>query len=330
MLSHYLFLSGDNSPLYNQTLQTYCNSAAPGTLANRARQAKIFVTFALCYSVNYLFPSPLEAAMYVQFLANSHTSPSSLKNYVSGARHWILHHCGDPSSFSSPPVADVLKRLCSISSHIPAQAAPLSPRELRIICNYIDVNPSVPLSVKPCILISYACMLRASNVVSPSHTLWGGPHTIKAHDICFVPPGTLLVTIRSTKTTNRSKPFTLPIQAVSDISICPVRAWVSYVARTRLPPGGPAFLVEAKAPLTSSPVVCAIRTALGQAGYQDVMNYSLHSIRRGSAQLAAAMGASRTDIMKHGNWRSQQGIGYYIDSASTSVSTLLARGLASH
>lgn len=268
--------------------------------------------------------------MYVQFLANSHTSPSSLKNYVSGARHWITHHGGDPSSFSSPPVCDVSRKLVLSSSHVPAQAAPLTPAHLRIICAYIDANPTYPTSVKPCILLSYACMLRGSNVISKTHKLWDGAHTLKARDISLGPPGVLYVTVRSTKTTSKAKPFTLTIQAVSDSRVCPVRAWMLYVSKARLVPWGPAFVVDKNSALTAGPVVCAIRSALAQAGYTDVMNYSLHSIRRGSAQLASFMGASNQDIMTHGNWRSEQGLSYYINSVSSSVSTCLARGLASN
>lgn len=108
-----------------QTLATYNNSAAPGTLKNRARQAKLYIQFCVTFGVNYLHPSPIQAAMYAQLLANSHTSPSTLKNYISGAKFWVTHPVGNPSAFLSPPVQDVIKRLCSNSLHVPSQALPI-------------------------------------------------------------------------------------------------------------------------------------------------------------------------------------------------------------
>lgn len=218
--------------------------------------------------------------MYVQFLANSLTSTASLKNYVSGARHWILHHGGDPSSFSSLPVADITKRLTSASAHVPAQAAPISPVNLKIICEFIDSSPSLPLCIKPCILISFVCMLIASNVISPTLTSWGGAHTLRAADIQLNPTG-MLVIIGSSKTSSKARPQVLQILPSQDPNLCPVRALRHYAMNSVLRPSGPAFVLPSGRPLTASPVVCVIRSALGMARRTDVMQFSMHSLRRG-------------------------------------------------
>lgn len=265
--------------------------------------------------------------MYAQLLANSHTSPASLKNYLSGAKHWIIHHVGDPSAFLSPPVQDVIKRLSSTSDHVPSQALPITPTELNIICRFLDEHTSYPAAIKPAILISFTCMLRASNITSPSAKVWGGAHTLNRGDITITPTG-LSVVIRSTKTTGGPIPAIIDILAIPGSASCPRQAWIHYLVKDQPPLSGPAFITPEGRPLVSSPIAAAIRAALSAAGYSEPKRYSIHSLRRGSAQLACALGASNADIMSHGLWASQSGLRYYTHPASNKVSHLLARGLA--
>lgn len=265
--------------------------------------------------------------MYAQQLANQHASPASLKNYISGARHWITAHLGDPSAFSSQTVQEVVSRLTKISTHIPAQAAPIGKTELKIITQFLDGTPNFSLAIKPCVLISFACMFRSSNAVSPSTHIWGGAHTLRACDVIPTPTG-LDIIIHSTKTTSACKPVALHIDQVMSSDMCPVSAWNVYYSRILPPLSGPAFINIDRSPLTASPVVSAIKAALKAAGYMNVSRYSIHSLRRGAAQMAASMGAPSSEIMKHGIWASHAGLRHYVHPVSTTVPRLLARGLA--
>lgn len=317
-------LIGDGSPLFYQTVHTYENAVAPGTAQNRLRQAKAYLSFSVAYNTDYLHPSPLDAAMFAQFLTNSHSSAASMKNYLSGARHWIVEHRGNISSFSAQDVQELIRKLTSQSNHCPAPALPITAREIKIICQFLDCNPSFPPAVKPCLLISYACMFRSSNVVSPSTKVWGRAHTLMAKDLWVTVSG-LKVIVRSTKTLkNTSRPVLLHVYPASDDSVCPVRAWVSYLRTTNLSNLGPAFLAEDRRPLTAGPVVAAIRAALSNSGYENASKYSMHSLRRGAVQQAQSLRASQQDLMSHGLWRSPSGLSHY-----TSTSNQVARLLAS-
>lgn len=170
-------------------------------------------------------------------------------------------------------------------------------------------------------------MLRASNVTSPSGKVWGGAHTLKRADVAINPTG-LTVYIRSTKTTGGPVPFALPISAIPGSPNCPRRAWIHYVVREQPPLAGPAFITPDGRPLTAAPIVSAIRAALTDASYPDVNKYSMHSLRRGSAQLASNLGATDSDVMRHGLWASQSGLRYYTHPATNKVSRLIAQGLA--
>lgn len=170
-------------------------------------------------------------------------------------------------------------------------------------------------------------MLRASNITSPSAAAWCGAHTLNRGDITITPGG-LAVVIRSTKTTAGPVSPIINIVAQPGNITCPRHAWIHYLVRDQPHLAWPAFVTPDGRPLTASPIVAANRAALSAAGYQEVKRYSIHSLRRGSAQLAAALGASDTDIMSHGLWASQSGLRYYTHPASNKVSHLLARGLA--
>lgn len=193
--------------------------------------------------------------------------------------------------------------------------------------DFLDGSPNFPRAVKPCLLISFAAMFRASNVVSPSAQIWGGAHTLKAHDVHETPLG-LDIIVRSTKTTSAAKPVMIHIDQAGSSPLCPVQAWREYYGLVSPPPSGPAFIHLNGTPMTAGPVVSAIRSALKAAGYLDVGRYSMHSLRRGAAQLVSSLGAPTEDIMRHGVWASQSGFSHYLNPSYTTVSGLITQGLA--
>lgn len=206
-------LTGPQSELYSQTVRAYFNSAAPGTVANRTRQAKVYVYFAVLYSFNPLNPTSLNEAMYVQYLANTYSAINTVKNYLSGARYWVRFHRGDDSSFTSNEVSSVLTYNTKKLTHVQSQAYPLNLNDIKVICRFIDSNPAVPLAFKPAILIGFSCFLRASNLLSPSINSWLGPHTLAVSDI-RTDSTSLTVRIRSTKTIISGKPLMFRVYPV--------------------------------------------------------------------------------------------------------------------
>lgn len=309
-------------------MATFQHAVAPGTHVNRLRQAKAFVTFSVIYSVNYLNPTIKDLLMYIKFMANSYSSPASIKNYLSGAKYWVLVHAGDISSFVSIEISEMIKAVVSQSDHVPSPAAPLNVHHIKIICAFLDSQPYVIKAIKPCILVTFACMLRSSNVLSPSLTSWLGAHTLLARDITF--QGNYLnVVIRSTKTTSKKNPVLLRVLPSPSPELCPVRAWNNYVAAVNPFPSGPAFVLNSGAPLTVPPVVAVMRAALKAGGLKNVERISMHSLRRGAAQAASSEGVSQHEIMRHGIWKSSQGLSYYLNPASSEVPRAIAAKLAS-
>lgn len=313
--------------LYQQTVTAYEQSVTQGTLSNRRRQAKTYVTFALFYNVNLLFPSVLHAAMFVKYLANSYKAPTTVKNYVSGTRLWLKHHRGSDLSFSTPEVAAVLTSSLNSSTYVPNQAPSLTPNHVSIICNFLDSLSSPLPAVKAALLIGYTCFLRSSNLLSPTVTQWGGPHTLRVADVFNSPPG-LTIRLSSSKTIKNSPPVFLAVAPVQNPSTCPVQAWNAYVAFVKPSLYGPAFMLDSVTPLTPKPFVNIIRLALSHASVPNSSSFSIHSLRRGAAQAADAAGASKDELKVHGTWSTDSGLRSYVPASSSKVATYLASSLA--
>lgn len=103
--------------------------------------------FCVAYSVQYLFPSIIDVLMYIQFLKNSYASHVSMKNYISGARTWILQHRGVTQSFDSIEVGQMFSALDATTQHVPSPAYPLSSSDVKAVCEIIDSHSSIPMAV---------------------------------------------------------------------------------------------------------------------------------------------------------------------------------------
>lgn len=290
-------------------VQTYSKALAPGTYVNREKQARCYLTFTVLYNVPFLAPTTVHICMFYQYLANRLNSLSSVKNYISGSRTWVIEHGGNPLAFAGYEQSMMMKALTKDSAHVVKRAFPLTFDHISAIVAYLDSARNVPLCVKPCILIGYSCYLRSSNLVSPNFVLYGGQHNLLAKHISDR-GNSLLITVPSTKT--KSSPYSLVIPAFNDSAICPVRAWRRYVDRVSLPSHAPAFLLDRVTTLTSTLVVRLMRDALSSFKDIDLSSVSMHSLRRGAAQQAASNGAQLPQIMERGGWASKSGLKPYL------------------
>lgn len=287
---------------------TFNSALAPGTYVNRYKQASTFVRFSLEYDVPYLTPDTTQICMFAQYLANRYPSISTVKNYISGAKNWVLEHNGDITSFFSHELQVMLKSISKKSTHVVKRATPLSVEDIILICHFIDAHSHIPQAVKPCILIGYSCYLRSSNLLAPFGADWAGPHTLLRRHVQEINGG-LKITILSTKT--RATPYSQFVPTNNSARLCPVLAWNKYVREVDPNPNGPAFVVNNVQTLPPILVVDTMRQALQSSPNVDVENISVHSLRRGAVQSAESSGCKLQDIMKRGAWASKAGIKPY-------------------
>lgn len=280
----------------------------------------------MSYNVQYLSPPIIDLMMNIQFLKNSFASQTSVKNYLSGARTWVLQHQGSVQSFDSIEVKQMLAAIDATSVHVPSPAYPLTSDNVKHVCDYIASHPDVPLAVKPCILIGYTCFLRACNLLSPSTRNWIGSHTLLASDIVLTQTG-LSILLRSSKTFNVKNSKVLHVHKVDNPRYCPVTAWLMYKSYVNPCPVGPAFMVNDYTPLVSRVVVDILNVALKPILPLN-SKLSMHSLRRGGTQTAANQGASNEQLMIHGTWKSAKGLRYYLPKQRNRVPNIIANSLA--
>lgn len=221
----------------------------------------------------------------------------------------------------------MVKTVTTSLNHVTSRAYPLTPHDINTICSFLDATVGVPPAVKPRILLAYASFLRASNLTSPSMSVWGGPHTLRAADILDSSQGLILV-IRSTKTVMDNNPIFLQVFPAQAQALCPVKAWREYKALVRPWPFGPAFVYKDSLPLTPRPVIAFMRLVLGSVGHPYAHLVTMHSLRRGGVQCAASKGATRDQLMKHGTWKSSSGLKPYLSEDQRIIPQLIAESLA--
>lgn len=295
-----------------QMKDSFSNSIAPGTAANRLTQAKSFLSFAVYYKVPVLHPSVTQLCMYAQLLSNTYPAPSTIRNYISGAKTWIQEHGGNISAFSAPECLQLVKSIQKKSQHIPSRAEPLFWEHIRIVVDFINSNPCVPLSAKPCILIGFHTFLRGSNLVSPSTGVWAGPHSLLAKHVRVSDLG-LHVSVHTTKTKLDRKPVTAVLPWNNDPVYCPVQAWLRYATARRPCPIGPAFVTDNHLPLTPRHIIGIMKLALQNIPGINAEKITMHSLRRGAVQDAKRAGVPVEQLMVRGMWRSRSGIRPYLN-----------------
>lgn len=297
-----------------------------GTSDNRRRQAELYLKFCITYQIHYLCPTIIDVMMFIQFLKNSFRSPVTVKNYFSGARTWIQQHRGFIQCFDAIEVKQMFAAVDSTSNHVVSPAYPLSSSQIKLVCDFIDSTSTVPLALKPCILIGYTCFLRACNLLSPSTQIWNGPHTLRVADV--VPNGAdLIICLRSSKNFSPRNPKIVHVKRVENPKYCPVVSWMLYVSKLNPCPLGPAFMVNDYTPLTSPMVVDVLNLVLKQTLPANA-KISMHSLRRGGTQTAAKQGATNEHLMKHGAWSSAKGLNYYLPKEKNDVPSIIAHSLA--
>lgn len=306
-----LFLSERAFPLYHQMVASYSDSISKGTATNRLTQARSYVDFAVRYAFDPLAPSGTELCLYLQFLKDSHQAPTTIKNYLSGAKTWMAEHGGLIRAFSSFEYLQMYSGISKRSQHTPKRASPLTWEHIKIIMEFLQVCPSAPAAAQPCILLGYHTFLRASNLLSPTMTSWGGPHTIMAQDISLSDKG-LDVVIKSTKTKNSSSPLITTIPWQQDPLLCPASSWLKYVQMIKPWILGPAFTTDDHRPLTARHLVGIMRLALKNCRDINPSSVSLHSLRRGAAHNAVQIGMPLEEIKERGMWRSNSGLSPYL------------------
>ena len=265
--------------------------------------------------------------MYIQHLANSHANVTSVKNYLSGAKHYVRQAGGHLHNFESPLLVNLIKGVARLSSHVPT-SAPALDRDL--LCRAADALLRLgPLGVVAhgALLFAVATFLRQSNFVLGT----GGTthHLLRRRALTFTGQG-LEVVVRSTKTIWEARDaVVIPVAAAPGSPYCPVAACRAALDAAPAPPDAPIFIHPATGrPVTGLILISLLRGVLRGLNYPAWREVTLHSLRHTGARLAQLSGATLPEIMDHGTWSSSAVARYLPRRAKSSLPTRVAHCLA--
>ena len=197
-----------------------------------------------------------------------------------------------------------------MSSHTASVAPPLTPPLLQAVVSFLMSVGNATVMPIAALLVGYFLFLRQSNLLSPSHLMWGGCHTLRRRDIRFTTQG-LRILIHSSKTIySKTRAVELLVPRVSNQILCPVRAWAR--ASSAFPASGsaPAFLASTTKPLDTATLTKILRWSLAAISVPSPFSYTIRSLRRGAAQACLALGVPLEAIKAQGTWESSAVFSY--------------------
>ena len=195
----------------------------------------------------------------------------------------------------------MIKGFTKLSTHVPHQAPPLTPSDIKRMCDALSTLGPAAMIARTAVLVGVCSMLRQSNLLPGA----GGPttHTLLRGDVedCG---DCIWLNIHSSKTINDpARGVALPLPPTGS-DFCPVRAWRAYVRRLPLHRSYPAFMSETVTPLCPRRLVAFMRTSLYLIGHPAAGEVTVHSLRRSGAQACARARVPESDIVLHGTWSS--------------------------
>lgn len=264
---------------------------AAGTHKNHLTQWRTSLLFCLYFSFDFLPATVDTVCLLSQFLSRSLT-PASVGNYLSGVKflHVTLGH--DFPSLRTFAIRITLRGIDRMALHCPSCVPPVTPS---ILFSLIQLSRSVDSSPE---YITFSCafflMARISNIVPFSTRSFDCRKHLCRGDIVSAPHG-LTVTFKWSKTNQTGKRhLLLPLVALPNSPLCPVKMFHRMCALTPASPMSPAFVLSSPdgslSPVIKRQFVQVFRERLFSAAIPHAHTYRGHSFRRGGANWAFQCG----------------------------------------
>ncbi|XP_078682969.1 uncharacterized protein LOC144917132 [Branchiostoma floridae x Branchiostoma belcheri] len=305
--------ASDWSVLEADTLQTQRQAFALSTQANHRSSFRSYLGFCEFFRKTPIPASPHLLSCYVQFLSRSVKSVATISHHLSAVKLLHQFHGFYDLDLSGFELQQTLKGLKKTLRHQPREHHPVTPEFLLRVHPLINHSDPTDATVWAVILVGFFTFLRRSNLAPASVKSFDPNKNLCRRDISVAPEG-LLIRVRWTKTIQANeRRLEIPVLAIPNSPLCPVRAYVNMV---RLIPGVPsssAFQLPASSnparPLTISALDKAFARLVVAAGLPSRF-HTLHDLRRGGYTFAFEAGVPRELRRQHGDWRSDADLLY--------------------
>ena len=286
------------SDLDDHALSLVSSGWAPRTRAGYGSAIKRFLSFTAAYGLS---PLPLNEELLLRYVAHlnlQHLAPSTIKNYLSALRAWVIANGFDEPIIWTPRV-HLACRAVSRSHDPPRQVLPITYDILSSMFNHL--TPSTDhLLVAAALSLQYFACLRASELCSNSALAI----TPARSDVSFYQSGSSFIMLYKCHV-SKTSPHGFEVHVgCSGAPICAPCIMHRFLSSCPSEPSSPLFRFTSGHLLSYSLYNSIIKRLVQLAGL-DSSNYSSHSVRAGAATQAARAGLDPDSIKRLGRWRSQ-------------------------
>ena len=292
--------------LRKEMKQTMKFAYAESTFKNLRIQWETFLMFYFYFKLEPLPVSVETLCLYGQFLNRSFRSVQSIQNYLSGVK--TLHAILDIEY----PTSDLLqlklllKGISRIKQHVPKKAAPITPQILKEIFMFLNFENSFDRVLWALFLLMFFLMARKSNMIPTSIKKFDSKKQLTRGDL-RLENNVLTVNFKWSKTRQFGHSRYIPLTAIPDSCLCPVKAYANVLSTINCSNYDSAFCYyngrSQTVPILYSQFQRRLRELIGLTG-RDGNSFSSHSFRRGGCSLAFRSNVESELIQYHGDWLS--------------------------
>jgi hypothetical protein len=286
-------------------------------------------------------PSAHIIASYVAYLAQPNAAGvrrtyRTIKQYLKGVTHLLCQY-NNAGVLSDMYLVQIALQAARRTNGVqPKPKAPITPDVLQFFVSSLSRSTSAGAAMRAAMIICFFAMLRKCSVCAdrtqPLSSFTGllrADITVSSADYC------LDICLRHAKTNQFGERVTkIRVAGLRGHALDPVAAFQRMCQLCPVAGDRPAFCARANGRvqvLTHQDFVTTTKRLITRMG-GDATAYSGHSFRRGGATLAHAAGVPDLDIMRIGDWTSNQYLDYIwrsperCVSASRTMLSAIARG----
>lgn len=282
---------------------------AAGTHKNHLTQWRTYLLFCLYFSFDFLPATVDTVCLFSQFLSRSLT-PASVRNYLRWFKFLDVPLGHDFPLLRTFSIRITLRGIDRMALHCPTRAPPVTPSilfSLIQLSRSVDSSPEY-ITFSCAFLFAFFLMARISNIVPLSTRSFDCRKHLCRGDIVSAPHG-LTVAFKWSKTNQTGiRHLLLPLVAMPNLPLCPVKMFHRMCALTPASPMSPAFVLSSPdsslSPVIKRQFVQVFRERLFSAAIPHAHTYRGHSFRRGGANWAFQCEVPGELIQVFGDWSS--------------------------
>ena len=222
----------------------------PGTNAGRASVVRLFLAFCYQARLDYRRISHINVCWYIEYLARHSYSPGAITNSISHLRTFYKMSSLQDAPLHHYRVGLALKAVSVSIRRQPLVKLPVTPTVLKAALRQLHTHQDFE-ALRLALLIMFLGFLRQSSVAPHTRSSFDQSRHLTRADALPTAKG-LAIMIKWSKTMQKAADLTtIILPPTKDRSLCPLRAYDSYMAQApRAPPGAPLLTYKDGNPLT--------------------------------------------------------------------------------